>query len=70
MASTLQELEEVALRIEGVSDQLGMLHDVAAESGQSLDNYTIGIWLISDTIFKCSNELNEIINKLFKERTK
>lgn len=69
--SEILELEETIMRIESVSNQLGMLHDCAANGANCLDNYVPAIFLMAHNLNAYCKELRDYFEKqLEKERTR
>ena len=71
--SAILNFEETVLKIESISNQLGMLHDCGANGANTLDNYVLAIFLMARNLNDCCKELCDFRDELFKankERTK
>ena len=65
--------EETIIKIESISNQIGMLHDCGANGMNSLDNYVLAIFLMARDLDECCKELGNFRDKLIqmnRERTK
>lgn len=66
---TLYEFDEVILHMEGIRDQISMLHECGANGVVSLDNFTLAIFLVCENMTEYCRQLKAIYEKL-RERTK
>lgn len=65
--------EETIIKIESISNQIGMLHDCGANGANALDNYVLAIFLMDRNLNTYCEKLNKFLDKqrrTIKERTK
>ena len=58
---TYDEAEEIIYKIKGITNQLGLLYEVGTEGGNTLDNYTMCIWLMESNLRNYCNQLEALV---------